>query len=225
MALALCDGFFVFVFGDGVGDDAGAGLDVEDAVAPDDGAEGDAGVHVAGEIEVADGAAVGAAAGGFEFVDDLHGADFGCAADGADGEADAEGVEGGQAVGEFAGDVAGDVHDVAVALDGHDVADVDGADFGNAADVVAMEVDEHDVLGTFLGVGEQFFFEGEVFVVSCAAWTGAGEGAAGDDSIGDAAENFGAGADQSAGRAFQIEHERGGVDDAEGAVDVERIGR
>ena len=40
----------------------------------------------------------------------------------------------------------------------------------------------------------------------------------------DAAEDFRAGADQRAGRAFQIEHERRGVDDAQGAVDVERIG-
>jgi len=45
----------------------------------DHGANGDAGIEVAGEIGVEDAAAVDSAAGGFEFFDDLHGADFGSA--------------------------------------------------------------------------------------------------------------------------------------------------
>ena len=42
---------------------------------------------------------------------------------------------------------------------------------------------------------------------------------------GDAAEDFRARADQSARRALQIEHERGRIDDPQGAIDIERIGR
>jgi len=49
--LGLVHRLFVFAGGDGIGDDAGANLHVVDAVPPDDRAQGDAGVHVAGKIE------------------------------------------------------------------------------------------------------------------------------------------------------------------------------
>jgi hypothetical protein len=55
-------------------------------------------------------------------------------------------------------DVADDVHDVRVALDAKGLGDLDGAGFRDAADVVAGQVDQHHVLGTLLGVGQQFGF-------------------------------------------------------------------
>src|SRR5882757_6213347 len=59
-AHGFIDAFLVFARGDGVGDDAGAGLDVGFAVLEDDGAQGDAGVGVSVEAEVANGAGVDA---------------------------------------------------------------------------------------------------------------------------------------------------------------------
>jgi hypothetical protein len=53
-------------------------------------------------------------------------------------------------------DVADDVHDVAVALDGKGLGHLDAAGLGDAADVVARQVDQHHVLGALLGVGQQF---------------------------------------------------------------------
>jgi hypothetical protein len=47
------------------------------------------------------------------------------------------------------------VHDVAVALDPHEAAHVDGARHADPAEVVAAQVDEHHVLGPLLGVGAQ----------------------------------------------------------------------
>ena len=118
--------------GDGVGYDAGAGLDVAGFVAFGalhvEGADGDAGVEVAGEIGVEDAAAVDGAAGGFELLDDLHGADFGGAAEGAGGEAGFEGVDGVEAGLESAFDGGDEVHDVGITLDEHEVFDVDGAE-------------------------------------------------------------------------------------------------
>ncbi len=64
---------------------------------------------------------------------------------------------------------------MAVALDDHHVGDFDAAVFGDAADVVAAEVDEHHVLGPFLGVGQQFFGEPLVLLVGRAAAARAGE--------------------------------------------------
>ena len=42
------------------------------------------------------------------------------------------------------------------------VGELDRAELGDAADVVAAEVHEHDVLGPLLGVGQQFLLEGLV---------------------------------------------------------------
>ena len=143
----------------------------------DHGADGDAGVEIAGEVGVEDCAAVDAAAGGLELFDDLHGADFGRAGEGAGGEAGAQGVDGAEVRAELALDGADQVHDVAVALDEHEAIDLDGAVFADAAYVVAAEVDEHDVLGALLFVGEHFGFEGAVFGFVGAALAGAGDGA------------------------------------------------
>ena len=47
------------------------------------------------------------------------------------------------------------MHDVAVALDEELVGDLDGADLGDAADIVAAEVEQHQMLGALLRIGEQ----------------------------------------------------------------------
>jgi len=54
--------------------------------------------------------------------------------------------------------VADDVHHVAVALHDEGVRHLDRADFGNAADVVAGQVDQHHVLGALFGVVDQLDF-------------------------------------------------------------------
>ena len=69
---ALLSVSLLFAGGHAVGHDAGAGLDVGLVVVDDEGSQGDAGVHVAGEIDVADRAGIGAAAVRLQLVDDLH---------------------------------------------------------------------------------------------------------------------------------------------------------
>ncbi len=153
-AHCFVDAFLVLSFGRGIGHDAGAGLNVGVPVLEDNGAQGDAGVGVAIEAEVTDSAGVDAAFVFFKLVEELHGTDFGRAADGARGEGGAHDVEGGFVGTQFAGDVGDDVHDVAVAFDRHEVGDFDGAELRDAADIVAGEVDEHEVFGALFGVGE-----------------------------------------------------------------------
>ena len=48
------------------------------------------------------------------------------------------------------------MHDVRVALDHHALGDLHAAGGGDAADVVAPEIDQHHVLGALLRIGEQF---------------------------------------------------------------------
>ena len=94
MPLALLTVSSYSSVGVGIGDDAGAGLDVGFAVLEQAGAQGDAGVVRAVEAEVADRAGVGAAFVFLQLVDDLHRADFRRAADGAGREGGAQHVVG-----------------------------------------------------------------------------------------------------------------------------------
>ena len=85
---------------------------VELAVFVDEGADGDVELGFAIEAEVADGSGVEATGGGLEFGDDLGGAFFRSAGDGAAGEAGGEGGEGGLIGSEGAANGGGEVVDV-----------------------------------------------------------------------------------------------------------------
>ena len=61
------------------------------------------------------------------------------------------------------------MHDVAVALDGKGFGHLDAADFGDAANVVAGQVNQHDVFGALFGVVDEFDFSGFVQLGCCAA--------------------------------------------------------
>src|SRR3546814_1472127 len=52
-------------------------------------------------------------------------------------------------------DIGDDVHDVAVELDGVLLGHLHAADRGDAADVVAAEIEQHEVLGELLRVAQQ----------------------------------------------------------------------
>ncbi len=92
----------------------------------------------------------------------------------------------------------------------------------DAADVVAREIDEHEVLGAFLLVGEQVLLEGEVVGVGGAAFARAGDGTDLDEAVGEAHVDLGRGADDGEVARVQNEHVRRRVDGAQGAVEIER---
>src|SRR3546814_1349975 len=52
-------------------------------------------------------------------------------------------------------DIGDDVHDVAVELDGVLLGHLHAADRGDAADVVAAEIEQHEVLGELLRVAQR----------------------------------------------------------------------
>ena len=66
--------------------------------------------------------------------------------------------------------VAHDVHHMAVALHHKGLRHLHAAGFGDAADVVARQVDQHHVLGTFLGVVDEFDLGRLVLLWGGAAW-------------------------------------------------------
>ncbi len=143
---------------------------------------------------MADGSGVDAAGVGFELADDLHGADLGGAGDGAAGKHGGEDVVEGGARTQGGGDGGGHLVEGLVALDGEEVVDVHGAGKADAAEVVAEEVDDHDMLGAVLFVALERERGGGVFGGVEAAGHGALHGAGGDfvgESFG-AEEEFGA---------------------------------
>ena len=188
----------------------------------DDCPQRDAGVHRPAEIDVADGAGIGTTAGRLELVDDLHGPDLRGPRDGAGREASAKRVEGRLVGEELPGDVARDVHDMAVALDRHHVGELHRTDLGDAADVVATEVDEHDVLGPLLRVGEQTLGEGPVLFRGGAARTRPGERAHRHRAVDEAHHDLRRAADERRGGGAEEEHERARVHHPQRPVELDR---
>src|SRR6185312_11807568 len=136
-------------------DHAAGGLHVQFAVLDDGGADGDGEVRLVVPAPVADRAAVDAALDGLEFGDDLHRAHFRRAGQRAGGKGSAEHVHEAQTRLQLADDFRNDVHDVRVAFHDHVRGEFHAAGLGDAADIIAAEVDQHHVLGAFLGIGEQ----------------------------------------------------------------------
>jgi len=84
---------------------------------------------------------------------------------------------------------------VGVLLDGHEVHDLDAARRADAAEVVAAEVDEHEVLRAFLGVGEELRGELGILLRAGTARAGAGDRVQDHLVVGDLHERFRTGAD------------------------------
>src|SRR5690606_7210307 len=105
------------------------------------GAQGDAGIVRAIEAEPADRAGVSAALVFLQLVEDLHGPDFRRAGNGAGGKGRTQHVIRAVLGRERAGDVRDDVHDVTVTLDDHEIIDLHATVFGDAANVIAGEID------------------------------------------------------------------------------------
>ena len=117
------------------------------------------------------------------------------------------------------------MHHVAVSLDGHHVADLHRAHFRNTTDIVAMQIDQHDVLGPLFGISQQLGLQCPVLLRGCPAAPCTGQRTAGHLAIRHATKDLRARTNQRAGGALQIKHERRRVDDPQRPIDVERIGR
>ena len=116
------------------------------------------------------------------------------------------------------------MHHVGVAFHDRVVGDLDRAGQADAAEVVTGEVDEHQVLGAFLRIGEQFGFELAVGGFVGAARTRAGDRTDLAEAAGEADVHFRRGADDVEPAArLQDEHVRRRVHVAQHAVEVEGV--
>ena len=143
-------------------------------------ADGDGHVGITGPADVADRAGVDVALDRFQLADDFQRADLRRATDRAGRKRGAQHVHAGQAVLEIAFDLADDVHDVGIAFDDEAFGELDAAGAADPADIVAAKIDQHQVLGTLLGICQQLGFEGEILLRRFAAWARAGQWPQGD---------------------------------------------
>src|SRR5699024_1844922 len=143
-------GFLVFGLGHGIGDDAPAGVDAHGPLPEHTGADGDGQIEVPGERHIADHSPVDPATDGFELVDDLQRPGFGRTGQRSGREGRAQNVDGRGPGLELTADGRADVHDVAVADDVHELADVDRPGGAHLRQVVAGQIDEHEVFGALL---------------------------------------------------------------------------
>ena len=188
-------------------------------------ADADAEVHVAVEREVADGAAVGAPRRVLERGDDLHGADLGRPAERAGGEGRREEVEGVVARLEIRRDVGDEVHDVRVALDRHEIRHLHRAGQGDAPELVAAEIDQHEMLGALLLVLQQGVGVAPVLLLRRAAGPRAGDRPQAGGAVVEADHRLGRRADQRAAARLQEEEVGGGIDVALRPVEADQVVR
>ena len=115
------------------------------------------------------------------------------------------------------------MHDVGIALDGHELVHLHRAHPGHPAHVVAPEVHQHDVLGALLRVGQQILLQLPLFLRVAAPGPGAGDGPKLDVLAGEADEDLRGGADDLEVVQLQEEHVGRRVGEPQGAVDLERL--
>jgi hypothetical protein len=95
---------------------------------------------------------------------------------------------------------------VRVALDGHEVRHPHRPRHGDPANVVAAEIDEHDVLRPLLLVGEQVSLVGAVFLRRHPTGSGPGDGVVGQRPPFETDEELGRGADDLVVPEIEVEH-------------------
>src|SRR6266478_1506499 len=152
---ALGQHLFVFRLRNAVGNDAGARLITVLITPEDERTDGNRVVHVAAGAEVADSASVQPTAHGLQLIDDLHRPYFRRTDERARRKRRCEQVERIAPRRQLAVDAAYDVHDMAVAFDRAIRIDLYAAGAGHAAEIVARQIDKHDVLSVLLRVSAQ----------------------------------------------------------------------
>src|SRR6516165_9994635 len=189
----LIDTFLLLELRFGIGDDPSTRLNIHLAVLEERRAQSDAGVHLLSGRKISDATGVEGTLFFFYFVDDLHRAHFRSAGDGPGRETGRQRFKRPAILAQSSLDIRHDVHDLAVALNEELVGHFDGAYLGNPADVVAAEIEQHEVLGALLGIGEEFGFKRQIFARRSAAWPRAGDRANSDDPAGGLDHDFRAG--------------------------------
>ncbi|MNH23697.1 hypothetical protein D3C79_836060 [compost metagenome] len=156
---------------------------------------GNCGIHVAVPGKIADSTAVNPTLDRFQLVDNLHRADLGRTRQGASRQNRPQCIHRRQAFTQLAGNVGNNVHHVGVTLDHHLLGQAHTAGRRHTADIVAAQIDQHQVLGNFLVVRQQVVFQRTIGLFGRTTRAGTGNRAHGDQVVLDTYQHFGRAAD------------------------------
>ena len=113
------------------------------------------------------------------------------------------------------------MHYMRVALDHHLVGELDATGLGDAPDIIASQIDEHQVLGQLLGIGQQLGFQRLVLRLIAAAGAGAGDGAYRDHALLVPHQDLRRGADHMKVLQVEEEHVGRGIKAAQRTVEIQ----
>src|SRR5262249_54391940 len=120
-------------------------------------------------------------------------------------------------------DLTGDVKDVRVPLDAHEVSDTHTSEFGNSPDVIPSEIDEHDMFRAFFRIREELRDQTLVVRGSGAAGTRAGNGAHGDRVVLNPYQQLRRRAHDLESVELEVVHVRRRIERAQNAVQRRRV--
>ena len=116
-----------------------------------------------------------------------------------------------------------DMHHVAIAFHDHDVGKLNGTVLCDSANIVATEIDQHHMFGTFLFICQQFFFESFIFFRRRATFARPGQRPDGNFSIDDTAHDLWGTTHQRTFFAAQKKHERARIEHSQAAINFQGI--
>ena len=114
------------------------------------------------------------------------------------------------------------MHHIGITLDHHLLGEFDATGASHSTDVVTAQVDQHQVLGDFLGIGQQVLFQGQVSLLVGTTRAGAGNRAHGDQAIFQAHQHLRRAADHVEVAEVEEVHIRRRVDATQRAVQINR---
>ena len=116
------------------------------------------------------------------------------------------------------------MHDVAIAVNLHELMDGDAARLTDTTEVVSPEIHEHQVLSPLLRVGQQLGRKFPVLPLGASPRPRPSDGARGGNPVLNGDERLGAGThDSESGKPQQVQI-RAGIGQAQGPVDLQRVG-
>src|SRR6267143_1592250 len=114
------------------------------------------------------------------------------------------------------------MHDVRIALDEELIGDRHRSGFHHPADIVAPEIEQHQMLRALLLVGHEFVGQTLVLFRRLAPWPGAGDGTNGDLALAQADQNLRARTDDGEARKIEKIKKGRGVQPPQRTIQRER---
>jgi len=182
------------------------------------GAYGDGEIHVAIEAEIPHSPGIDAPLDRLQHIDHAHGLHLGCPAHGPGGKRRLEHIDGIEPRQQRALDVGDQVHHMGIALDHQLFRQTHRPGYRDATQIVATKIDQHDVLGNLLFVGQQFLAQRLVFGNTLAPRPCAGNGPLGELALLEAHQDLRRGTHHGQITEIQMVHVRSWAQEAQGAV-------